>query len=167
MPETLLSPSGIKLFGREVQGLELKAPKGGWDKLGIGCNQFLKEQLSCKGARLARIYGFTYEGTYYDMPRAAIFLVHNEGEKVLPGSGAPPAPVGRTNVDTSGVAARDWEFSEDDTLRRWDYDKGDFSLRLDVDTGPLEQILLAAVLRGGAAASSGMDLRSGMDLKRR
>ncbi len=48
----------------------------------------------------------------------------------------------------------------------WEYDKGDFSIRLDVETGPFEQILLEAALRGGTSAASGADLRSsGADLR--
>ncbi len=165
MSETLLSPSGIKLYGRVVDGLTLAAPAGGWVGLGYpNTNQFLKQQLSAAGATLARIYGFSFEGHYYDLPKPAIFLVHTAGLPV------DQPNRDRSDVDTSGVVAREWEFASTSPanrdLRYWEYDKGDFSLRLDIETGPFEQILLAAALRGGPAAASGADLRSsGADLR--
>jgi hypothetical protein len=115
-------------------------------------------------AKFARIYGFSHEGHYYDLPKPAIFLVHGDGT----------APVfranNRTDVDSSGVVAREWEFADNDPavkdLKMWEYEKGDFSLRLDIESGPFEQILLAPTLRGGPSATSGADLRSsGADLR--
>jgi len=131
-----------------------------------GANNFLRRQLKAPGARLARIFGFSYEGHYYDLPKPAMFLVHGPGEPVTVSRHEP-----RSSLETSGVVAREWEFSADartadPELRRWDYDKGDFSIRLDIETGPLEQILLAACLRGGPSYASGSDLRtSGSDLR--
>ncbi|MBV9522633.1 MAG: hypothetical protein JO010_07560, partial [Alphaproteobacteria bacterium] len=127
----------------------------------IGANHFLKHQLQADGARFARIYGFSYEGAYYALPRPALFLVHREGEAVS----ISPNDY-RTNMNTSGVAAREWEFSSGDKsdLRRWDYDKGDFSIRMDIETGPFDQILLEAMLRGGPSFASGANLRSGANV---
>jgi hypothetical protein len=130
----------------------------------LGGNQFLKQQLLAEGAGLARIYGFSFEGHYYDLPRPALFLVHGSGDLLEHGEHE------RTTLDTSGVMAREWEFSDSKSnarnVRKWSYDKGDFSIRLDVETGPFEQILLAAVLRGGSPLASGSDLRtSGSDLR--
>jgi hypothetical protein len=165
MPETLLTPSGIKLYGRAVDGLTLAPPQGGWAALGYpGTTQFLKAQLAAAGAQLARIYGFSFEGHYYDLPKPAIFLVHTAGIAV------DQPRRDRSDVDTSGVIARDWEFASNSAanpdLKYWEYDKGDFSIRLDIETGPFEQILLEAALRGGSTLSSGADLRSsGADLR--
>src|SRR5205823_3491775 len=91
-------------------------------------------------ANFARIYGFSFEGQFYDLPKPAIFLVHGPGETVDANS------TRRTNLDDSGVVAREWEFSSarGQDIRRWDYDKGDFSIRLDIETGPFEAILLEA-----------------------
>jgi hypothetical protein len=112
--------------------------------------------------RLARIYGFSFEGAYYGLPRPPIFLVH--------GTGLPIDTPANTwsKFESSGVMAREWDFSSQDNggdLRYWEYEKGDFSIRLDPEAGPLEQILLVAALRAGVdrADRSGMQL-SGMQL---
>jgi len=192
MPETLLTPSGIKLFGRVVTDLLLvgsareKATKAGATaaKLNeqmpapnystLGSNAFLKQQLANETARLARIYGFSFEGHYYALAKPVVFLVHTDGTEVLfretESVGGGGIAGGRTTVDTSGVVARDWEFAADDPklkdLRMWEYDKGDFSLRIDIDTGSFDEILLETALRSATPLSSGADLRtSGADLR--
>jgi hypothetical protein len=121
----------------------------------LGDNSFLKKQLQADGARLARIYGFTYEGQYSTLPVPSLFLVH--------GPGQPVANQSRISMETAGVAAREWEFSGPYSnrlidLRRWDYDKADFSIRFDVDSGPFEQILLAMILGGGSSMSANHNL---------
>lgn len=193
MPENLLTPSGIKLYGRVVTDLilvadararavaagatqaKVDASMPAPDYSPLGSNAFLKKQLAEKNATLARIYGFSFEGHNYSLPKPALFLVHTEGtEVIIQGpqalAGGGTAGGGRTTLDASGVVARDWEFAASDPktqdLRMWEYDKGDFSLRLDIETGPFEQILLEAAMRGGTAYSSGADLRtSGADLR--
>ncbi len=159
MPESLLSPSGIKLYGRVVTDLTVNHATAG-----LGDNNFLRKQLMTAAggnkATLARIYAFSFEGHHYDLPKPAIFLVHGVGAAINY-----PAAGRTSDVESSGVAAKEWEFSFSD-LVMWEYDKGDFSIRLDVETGPFEQILLEAVLRGGSTLSSGADLRSsGADLR--
>jgi hypothetical protein len=172
MPETLLTPTGIKLYGRVVIGLKLDNPPVPATVVPTGTNTFLYNQLKTDAAgnppTLARIYGFSYEGHYYDLAKPAIFVVHGSGTPVDVGKNKD-----RTSVDTSGVITKEWEFSNQPPgaaaadLMMWEYDKGDFSLRLDIESGPFEQILLAAALRGGSSAySSGADLRtSGADLR--
>jgi hypothetical protein len=128
--------------------------------------------------RLARIYGFSFEGAYYGLPKASIFLVHGPG-----------IPAGNwdsnSTLEQSGVAAREWDFSgtrKFQDLNYWEYEKSDFSIRLDPEAGPLEQILLAAALRLGAdmadratprsgqgldtRSGQGLDIRSGQGLRR-
>jgi hypothetical protein len=118
----------------------------------------------------ARIYGFSFEGTYYGLPRPSIYLVHGPGT---------PAGNWLTNstIEQAGVAAREWDFSGNrfQDIRYWEYEKGDFSIRLDPEAGPFEQILLAAALRAGAdmadratpRSGSGLDTRSGSGLDTR
>jgi len=126
--------------------------------------------------KFARIYAFSFEGSIYQLPRPPLFLVHGWGKAVnvtggnrwkpagtrrgqWPGGGG----VGRTDLDESGVIAREWEFAAPDSpdnldLRYWEYEKGDFSLRLDIEAGQFEEILLMAALRAGAADRSGASL---------
>ncbi|MBV9975664.1 MAG: pentapeptide repeat-containing protein [Hyphomicrobiales bacterium] len=113
-------------------------------------------------ANFARIYAFSFEGAIYSMPKPAIFLVHGTGTTI----DVSTARV-RSSVDDSGVAAREWEFSGGGTVSYWEYEKGDFSLRLDTEAGPLEQILLAAAIRGADMADrsgANLGIRSGANL---
>ena len=172
MPESLMSPTSIKLFGRLVEGIRLDAPPVA---PGLGSNNFLLHQLSTKTPpKLARIYAFSFEGAFYEIPKPPIFVVHGHG-----------IPVGNWDIpstmDQTGVAGRDWDFSVNhphpdpgpaarvagggeppappaaapppNDIHYWEYEKGDFSLRLDVEAGPFEQILLQMALRGGGAVS--------------
>jgi Pentapeptide repeats (8 copies) len=117
---------------------------------------------------LARIYAFSFEGAIYSLPKPSIFLVHGTGSQIALDTGK----ASKSTMDMSGVAAREWEFS--DTLKNiasdliyWEYEKGDFSLRLDTEAGPLEQILLAAALRGadmGDRSGANLGIRSGANL---
>jgi hypothetical protein len=113
-----------------------------------GLNRQLGEQVSAIDARIAKIYGFSYEGRYYDLARPTLFLVHGDGEVVTqapPAVGAPPhgsrAP---RHPSLTGLSGADFDFADD--LRVWSYDKADYSIRMDVETGMLEQLLLEAEL---------------------
>ena len=163
MAETLLSPSGVLLYGRVVEDLEFKLKKPSDTLPGagsddppprLGNNKFLQMQLEAYAStagdarqpKIARIYAFSYEGHYYDLAKPALFLVHGPGvdaERHVPGVSA--GTKGRAarapdKTDRSGVAATPRSFSED--MQVWAYDKGDFSIRMDVETGTFEQILL-------------------------
>jgi hypothetical protein len=141
MPETLLTPSSIKLYGRVVSSIAFTNDT----TPGPGNNNFLQQQLAKGSPGFARIYAFSYQGSVYTLPTPAMFLVHGPGQKVDGSS--------RTDIDQSGVAAREWEFSKSDSatdLVYWEYEKGDFSIRFDTEAGPFEQILLVAALRAGA-----------------
>jgi hypothetical protein len=113
-----------------------------------GVNRQLGEQISAVDAGIAKIYGFSYEGKYYDLARPTLFLVHGDGEvvtRVAPIAGAPPhgshAP---REPSLTGLSASDFDFADD--LRVWSYDKADYSIRMDVETGMFEQLLLEAEL---------------------
>jgi len=78
MPESSLTPTGIKLYGRVVSDILLVAdararlhaagasarvvnaalPQPSYNR--VGQNKFLERQLTAEGATLARIYGFSY-----------------------------------------------------------------------------------------------------------
>lgn len=132
MQERLVASSNIMLFGRAVQDLQVV----GAAPVGLGDNRLLERQLDPgENPALARIYGFSYEGRHYDLPKPAIFLVHGPGT---------PVPAAPQDLTDTGEAAREWDFAVG--MVYWEYDKGDFSMRFDVETGSLEQILLEATL---------------------
>jgi hypothetical protein len=165
MPETLLSPSNILLYGRVVQDLRVvhlndantpvpppePVPPNETalhDPFAPGrksANNFLADQLENAYSTLARIYAFSYEGGFYALPKPAIFLVQGAGQPVDPRKVAELVARAPDSVDYTGVAAQDYQFSYD--ILVWSYDKGDFSIRLDIETGPFEQILLDAMLK--------------------
>jgi hypothetical protein len=149
MAERLLSTSRILLYGRGVVDLQVVPPPPDPDPepvLAGGVNMFLQKQLAEEGAKIARIYGFSYEGHYYDLAKPTLYLVHGLGQVAERAGVGPPSRRARApdETDRSGVAATPRSFSED--MRVWAYDKGDFSIRMDVETGTFEQILLEAEL---------------------
>lgn len=122
-------------------------------KKGRGRNNLLADQLS-EDANLARIYGFSYEGTYFELPEPVIFLVHGDGESATdsnkPGDQAARAPL---DPSKTGVASAEYQIAND--IRVWDYDKADYTIRMDVMTGMLEQVLLDVYFGGGGPDISG------------
>ncbi len=124
-----------------------KKKKGGRAK---GRNQLLRSQYS-PDAKLARIYGFAYEGTYYELPEPVIFLVHGPGETAAADSGAmarsPKSP------SESGVASADYQVADD--IMYWPYDKADYTVRMDVMSGQFEQVLLDIYFGFDSPAISG------------
>src|SRR5438874_1409156 len=110
MAETLLSPTTIHLYGRQLE--DLKVALGELPDTGpppdnsdggppprLGGNNFLLNQLKAHVAdglpdqypRFARIYCFGYEGAIYDLARPQIFLVHGLGTLA---EGPVPGPPG-------------------------------------------------------------------------
>ncbi|WP_152618436.1 hypothetical protein [Leisingera sp. ANG-Vp] len=149
MAETLLSFSEVLLFGRLVKDLKIKDRSRGER---CGDNGFLAKQLQ-EGTdpRLARIYGFSYEGTYHQLPEPVILLVHGKGEDAFADSGefarSPLSP------SKSGVAAADFQMA--DKVKFWEYDKADYTIRMDLMTGMLEQVLLDVYFGSAGPAVSG------------
>ena len=140
MPETLLSFSEVLIFGRVIEDLKYDPKK----KRGKGNNKHLEGQFANDGddaPKFAKIYGFAFEGTYYDLPEPAIFLVHGDGQsatdKNKPGNLASRAP---NDPSKSGVASADYQLADD--IMFWSYDKADQTMRMDVTTGRFEQVLL-------------------------
>jgi len=134
------------------------------DTSNLGFNRFLKHQLldlDKYPAMLARIYAFSFEGAFYNLPRPAIFLVHGAGTPIK-GQGTYDDGKGPV-MDESGIPAREFVFETD--VRYWEYDKDDLSLRLDSFSGTLDDILIEAALsatsRSGFVSRSGAMARSG------
>ncbi len=166
MPETLLSPSNILLYGRVVHDLSIQHPPahGGshspFVRARAGGNRELEHQLTAPDATIARIYSFSYEGAYYDLPRPALFLVHGEGLVVTnlspkggEGVGPPGISIAPGEPSLTGVAAADFQFA--DGIMVWSYDKADQTIRMDVETGEFEDVLLNMYFGGGGPAVSG------------
>lgn len=109
-----------------------------------GRNRQLELQLHSDDACFARIYGFAYEGAYYDLPRPTLFLVHGEGELVTkPDEGEPHDARAPRSSALTGLASAGFDFADD--LRVWSYDEADYTIRMDVETGMFERVLLEAM----------------------
>ena len=171
--ETLLGASSVFLFGRRLSDISLNPNYDASAGPPIGGNNFLRAQLSAEGARLARIFAFSFEGAFFELARPAIFLVHGIG--LDPDDPPPQNATGASEYSRlarspgssgrTGLGSQTQALSKD--IRVWIYDKGDFSMRLDIETGPLEQILLASEtsadprdVNGGMGRSSGSMGRS-------
>ncbi len=167
MAETLLSASNVLLFGRVVEDLSVGAGSHSpSDADTIGGNALLESQLAMtkttgsgsarktvQMAKFARIYGFGFEGTYFEMPTPSLFLVHGDGEPATKttGSGA-SAKLSNAGMSITGLATRDVKFSDD--MRVWSYDQSDFTIRLDVQSGTFEEVLVALGLGGMSVAGA-------------
>lgn len=184
MTETLLSTSNVLLFGREITDLIVagsgtstvddgggegdQSGTGDGGEAGRGHDPFqgarkgephwLWKQLENPDARLARIYGFSYEGAYFDLPRPIVFLVHGAGEPAvldsnITGAAQTDAQLARApqRPSVSGVAAANFGIADD--IRVWSYDKADYTIRMDIETGMFEQVLLDAYFADGGHVS--------------
>src|SRR5437764_12750944 len=98
-PCPALAVSGVRLFGCTVTGLNLD-PNEAADGLGG-----LAARLQRAGGtpQLAQIYGFAYEGKYYDLAKPALFLVMDEGKEATGQSGQ--------TLGLAGIAAKPPEFA--------------------------------------------------------
>ncbi len=164
MAESLLSPSGVKLFGRLFAELTLNVGASG-NPAPLGSNNFLYQQLTDQNATLARIYAFAYEGDLYFLPKPYVFLVHGRGTPVVePNSTNPEVAKGVATVDIWGVIAKIDRFADDVLV--WDYDKEDFSLRIDIVSGPLSELALEPAMAGDSSTSrADMTSRANMALR--
>ena len=175
MPETLLSASNILLFGRVVTDIAIVHPDSGQEPITShhdpfrairGRNSDGNRQIesvvdnNTEGteSRFARIYGFSFEGQFYDLPAPMLFLVHGEGQiaETTVGSDCPPrdVPIGDPRQSRApdepsrtGLGAADFSFADD--IHVWSYDKADYTIRMDVETGMFEQVLLDIISDGG------------------
>ncbi|MGF1628617.1 MAG: hypothetical protein ACFCUT_04035 [Kiloniellaceae bacterium] len=155
--ETLLASSQVRLFGRIFQGLkldpgELKAVNG---KRPPHNRNPLTDKLDPDlDPKLARIYGFSYEGSYYKLDAPYVFLVHGDGIEIV-------EPSSMADV---GVEMKDETFLKG--VRMWSYDKVDFSVRIEITSGWLEEILLDAAV-GNASNMTGGQFATRADMAAR
>ena len=103
----------------------------------------------------ARIYGFSFEGHYYKMPRPLLFLVRGDGRsrgrRIAAAGGARAF-----NTRFTGIEGKDWQFAND--IQVWAVDKHDIAVCLDLEIGSYEQVLLQSMIiasqEEGAARSA-------------
>lgn len=194
MPESLLSPSQVKLFGREFGGLRLVPPAAqeanpnpptvdaarAADKETIAARKSAGEAGSLPEpgdppSPSAEFDLLTNQLLREGATLARIYGFTYEGQHVTlpsptlflvhgPGRAVTRELSGPSGV--SGVATRDWAFEED--VRYWEYDRVNYALRLDMVSGTLDDILIQACIDAGLVASErsrGTDLVSrGTDL---
>jgi len=123
----LLDHSSILIYGRKLSGLTIdtSALPGA-----SGVSGKLQSQpATSSSAGLATVYGFEFEGHYYDLAAPTILLVHGDPKT--------PAEAG-ASVESSPKLR--------DDIKVWVYDKADYSMRLDIESGFLQDILLDAAL---------------------
>ena len=155
MPETLLSASNIVLFGRVVEDISITVPPDKKSRkpsaaMAEGTQSGLQLQLARTRyalgkspesfARFARIYGFSYEGAYFEVGVPVLFLVHGEGTVL-------------SELKVPGPDPDDENFYND--LRAWSYDRSDETMRLDIDSGSFTDVLLSTIGGDGGPGVSG------------
>jgi hypothetical protein len=143
----ILGHSRILVYGRVVAGITIDAATAGDGSSGndqaSNYSDILRSNVADK--KLATVFGFEFEGHYYDLPKPAILLVHGE----------PKSP-----KNAGATVESDPKLMDD--INVWSYDKADFSVLLDVSSGPLEEILLEkAVDDSGVAAQTSAKRVSG------
>ncbi|MCV0428279.1 MAG: pentapeptide repeat-containing protein [Roseibium sp.] len=117
MSEKLNSSSTIVLYGKIVEDLKVVPEKKG------------TSGPAGSGPAIARIYGFSFGGAYYEMGSAVLFAVEGKGELAS-----------KVEVPGPGLDDDDPFYK---SLRCWSYDKSAQTLRMDLDTGTFEQVLLS------------------------
>ena len=156
--EGLLAPGVIRLFGRKFTGLELGKDETVGGDLGIipsSNNPLALQEMISKLERgqtangrataqeasardlkpqLARIYGFSYLGSYYKLANPPVLRVYGDGIKV--NAGYDP----ENSMDVLGVEFKNQDFV--DGIYMWPADQLDVTVRIDITIGSLREILL-------------------------
>ncbi|MBW4707381.1 pentapeptide repeat-containing protein [Roseobacter sp. YSTF-M11] len=128
MSESLYASASIVLFGREVDDLAVI-------KKGLStATTFSKEDK-----QFARIYGFTYDGVYYEIPTPVLFMVKGKGKKA-------------STIDLPGPNPKEAKFFA--SLLAWEVKQSEDTVRLDVDQGKFQDMLLS-MLGDGVSGVSG------------
>lgn len=127
MTETLKSHSTVVLFGKVVEDLKVTPDKK------------TTRKSTTNDQAIARIYGYSFGGTYYEMAGPVLFAVTGEGEDA-----------DKTAVPGPGLDDDDPFYK---SLRCWSYDKSDQTIRMDLDSGTFEQVLLSDAGDGGMGVS--------------
>ncbi|MBD0270590.1 MAG: hypothetical protein ICV73_01550 [Acetobacteraceae bacterium] len=156
LEESLVAPSAVRLFGRPFAALTIEPNSQALfdrnQRAGGGASPFrnpLVDKLDPTNEpapRLARIFGFSFEGHYFALRAPALFLVHGEGIPVQTGDAIAFQQI--------GVAYKEQTFANN--LHLWLYDRSDMTVRLDIGTGTLQEMLIDP--ESGGTARRRMDL---------
>lgn len=164
--ETFLDPSRIHLFGKPFPTLQYDpGPMAG---VGPGINPAQKEfetqtvtpagggnppEAPVPPGRVeqalrkvddgifARIYGFSFEGHYYKLPRPLLFLVDDRTRRAEDNP-----PTAQFSARFTGIEGKDWQFGGDISV--WAVDRHDIAICLDLEVGTYDRVLLQATIAG-------------------
>jgi hypothetical protein len=139
MSETFLEPTRLLLFGKLFPELKYDPPANPAQPA-PGDLPLSVRSLPAAG-NFARIYGFSYEGHYYKLPRPLLFLVQGNGTTAIPQGGGQ-----RFRTHLTGVEAKDWQFGND--ILVWAVDERDVAVRLDLEIGTFDRVLLKPSIGG-------------------
>ena len=179
--ETFLDPSRIHLFGKPFPTLrydpgpmagvgpginpaetefepQTVAPASGGNPPEVPVPPGRVEQALRKvgDGIFARIYGFSYEGHYYKLPRPLLFLVDDN----MRGAEDNP-PTSEFSTRFTGVEGKDWQFGGDNSV--WAVDRHDIAICHDLEVGTYDRVLLLATIASeeeAAARGTSMTTRS-------
>ncbi|MEM8840165.1 MAG: pentapeptide repeat-containing protein [Pseudomonadota bacterium] len=133
MSETLYTSEEVVLFGRVVTDIavteQVAAQAGGTPTVGFH-----------RTKRLVRVYGFTFDGIYYEMTTPILYMVDKPGVSI-------------DKVAVPGPNPLQAEFVKH--LKAWTVNRNDRTIRLDVESGRFEQVLLDVLNDGGGGGVSG------------
>jgi hypothetical protein len=134
---SLLAPSTVRLFGRELITLDLVAGRAAQ----VSTDSRYKGESPLAGLlkqtnlHLAYILAFSYEGRYAPFHTPALFIVRTPGDPVVEaGKAIDPARLGLAHLDGTITFASD--------LKYWTYDRSDQTIRLDLASGTLQQLVI-------------------------
>ncbi len=127
LKETIQTSSDIVLFGRPVEDLAVAPNARG------------KEELKLDEKQFARIYGFSFDGAYFEIPTPVLFAVKDDSMEADDAAVPGPDPLNK-------------EFFKN--LRAWVVRRSDETVRLDVETGKFGGLLLD-IAGDGATGVSG------------
>ena len=149
--ETLFAGSTVRLFGTNFEGLQLNVDGGapaGAPAAFRAVHETPAEPAgqAASAPRLARIYGFSYQGSYYKLPEPTVLIVYGEGAPVIP-------PVEGAAPTFPGVEFNGLTFAAG--VLMWEQDRSDYSVRIDITPGWLSDVLLDPGMSDGANMTTG------------
>jgi hypothetical protein len=172
--ESFLSPTRIYLFGKTFSNLTYTPTSTGGGTTpdpsqSPGPVSRALDDVGSAG-KFARIYGFSYEGHYYKLPRPVLFLVSGTGSTAGPDTTA-TGTSREFSTGGTGVEGKDWRFGTD--IRVWVVDRNDVAVRLDVEVGRYDEVLLQPLaagwdesgLRGHLMARDAADFRGHLNAR--